>query len=478
MKIFRTFGVYLSQVVCSCALKKNPIPLSVFILLLAFWSSINSAEEIQSYDLEQAISTALENNRLRTISQQSLDIAEAQYQQARSTYWPSLSLNASFQRRDEKAIFEYPEQTFNVAPGLLPPVTVPAQDIEMLGRDTSLYSVEMNYPIYTGGKRSSLIEQARIGVDIASKEIRRTELQVVQDVKRYYYAAIYTQQLKELAEDITISFEVLRDITQAFYEGGSNSVNKLDLLQSKLAYALAASTLSELESKHKSALAALTFTMGLNWQDVIHLSTSDYPSPVEEMSLDALIDQAMQFNPVVDQLSLAVEAFDAKVDLAKSDYYPTVGLRASFDRFNNDLDGGLSIEENERSWQLGIGMQLKLFNGGRTKHQVSAAKIARNQTDQKRLLVKDSIAMKVKHLFIQTQAARKQIQITDTAVDTSFENRDLSNRAYQTGAVKTEKVIEASLLDAMVRASHARATHDQALHLAEIAYLLGSEALE
>ncbi|MGD8914057.1 MAG: TolC family protein, partial [Candidatus Thiodiazotropha sp.] len=64
------------------------------------------------------------------------------------------------------------------------------------------------------------------------------------------------------------------------------------------------------------------------------------------------------------------------------------------------------------------------------------------------------------------------------AIDTSQQNLDLNNRAYQTGAVKTEKVIRANLLDAMVRAGHARAAHDQALHLAEIAYLLGSEVIE
>ncbi|MCU7856252.1 MAG: TolC family protein [Candidatus Thiodiazotropha sp. (ex Lucinoma borealis)] len=453
-------------------------PVSI-LLFLFLWPGVSNANpQTISIDLDQAIATALENNRLRIISQQSLEIAEAQYQQAHSTFWPSLSLNASFMRRDETAIFEYPEQNFDVAPGMLPPVNVPAQDIDMLGRDTSLYSLEMSYPLYTGGKRSSLIEQARIGVDIAAKEVRRTDLQVVQDVKRYYYAALYTQQLRDLAEDITISFEVLRDITQAFYEGGSDSVNKLDLLQSRLAHALAEATYEELAAKHKSALAALTFTMGLGWRDQIHLSAKSYPESIDNLKLDQLIEKALNFNPQIEQLSLAVEAYGAKIDEAKSGHYPTIGLLASYDVFDNELNGGLSVDENKRSWQLGIGMQLKLFNGGRTKHHVSAAKVGQAQKEQQKLLISESIATQVKHLFLQTKSARKQIEITQRAVATSQENRDLSNRAYQTGAVKTEKVIEANLLDAMVRANHSRALHDQALHLAEIAYLLGKEAVE
>jgi outer membrane protein TolC len=194
-------------------------------------SKAHSRSPIETYTLPQAIDVALENNRLRSISQQALTTAEAQYQQAASSYWPSVSLNLGFQRRDEEATFEYPQQTFDIAPGMLPPTTIPAQEISLLGRDTKLYSLDITYPLYTGGKRESLVDQAKIGVDLASQEIRRTNLQVVQDVKRYFYAALYTQQLTDLAEDISLSFEVLRDITQAFYEGGSHSVDKLDLFK-------------------------------------------------------------------------------------------------------------------------------------------------------------------------------------------------------------------------------------------------------
>ncbi|MEW8428110.1 MAG: TolC family protein, partial [gamma proteobacterium symbiont of Ctena orbiculata] len=129
-------------------------------------------------------------------------------------------------------------------------------------------------------------------------------------------------------------------------------------------------------------------------------------------------------------------------------------------------------------WHLAIGMELKLFDGGLTRHRVSAARAEQAQKEQQRLLLSESTATQIKHLFLQTDAARKQVSITRQAVDTSEQNLDLSNRAYQTGAVKTEKVIEANLMDAMVRANLARASHDQALHLAEIAYLLGSEVIE
>ncbi|MES9834367.1 MAG: TolC family protein [Candidatus Thiodiazotropha sp. DIVDIV] len=466
-----------------CELLKKGLTSSVISLFtavfLVVFPTLSAADSsAKAYDLDQAIAVALENNRLRTISQQSMQIAEEQYQQAKSTYWPSLSLNASFQRRDETATFEYPAQRFDLMPGMLPPVDIPTQEIDILGRDTTLYSLDMNYPLYTGGKRSSLIEQARLGVAIAAQEVRRTDLQVVQDVKRYFYAAHYTQQLEDLAEEISIAFEALRDITQAFYEGGSNSVNKLDLLQSKLAYTLASATHAELASKHASALAALAFAMGLDWRAEIRLNNPDYAVAIPQDALENLVEQALDFNPQAQQLKLAVDVYEAKIEEAASDHYPMVGLMASVGGFDNDLDGGLDTDANRNSWTLGIGVTMKLFEGGRTQHRVSAARVGRDQKEQQRLLLNESLATQIKHLFLQTHAAKQQIEITQTAVETARENRDLSSRAYQTGAVKTEKVIEANLMDALVRANHYRAKHDQALHLAEITYLLGREATE
>ncbi len=445
------------------------------LLFLIAYSSLATAETVR-YNLEQATAVALENNRLRTISQKSLAIAEAQYRQAASSYWPTLSLNASIMRRDDKAVFEYPEQTINSPP--FPPLTVPAREIEIMGRDTSIYSLDLTYPIYTGGKRSSMVKQAKIGVDMATREVRRTNLQVVQDVKRYFYAALYTQQLVGLAEDIVLSFDVLQDITQTFFEKGSNSVNKLDLLQSKLAHSMAQSTLAELKSKHETALSALSFTMGLDWREQIRLSTETYPATLDSDSLNRLIEQALNFNPEVEKLTLAVESSAAKVQEAKSGYLPTISLVGSYDRFNNNLNTGLDNKTNRNSWMIGIAFQMNLFDGGSTKHKVSQAKVEQARMQQQRLLVSDRVANQVKSLFLKIQAAQKQIKINQQTKELAKENRDLTSRAYRTGSANTQKVIEANLFDAMIRANYYRAKHEQALHLAEISYLLGKEAVE
>lgn len=449
----------------------------LFVLSFLFTENIQ-AEQRHAYTLEQALSTALVNNRQRSISQKSILIAEQQYQQAVSAQWPTLSFNSSFQRTDQAPIFEYPAQSMSINLGFpTPPIEVPAQEIPLLGRDTSLYSLQAMYPLYTGGKLSSVIEQARINKDIARTEVRRTDLQIVQDVKRYFYASIYTAKLRDLAEKISLSFKALSGITERFYLSGSNSVNKLDYLQSKLVHSLAQSTHADLSAKHQAALAALSFSMGLPWQESIEISQTTYPQDLAPEKLDLLIQQAQQFNPDLHKLTLAVDAYKAKVDEEKSANAPTLAIFASVDAFENNLDAGLSNDTNTDSWTIGIGMQIDLFNGGMTRSKVAAAKIRLSKIQEQRFLMSDAIAAQVKNQFLALDAVQKQLAITELALDISNENLNLSKRGYQTGAVKTEKVIEANLLDALVQANHFRAKHDQALHLAETAYLLGKETV-
>ena len=63
--------------------------------------------------LEQCLKIALEQNRKRTVSALSVNIAEYQHKQALSAYWPRLMLNSSYSRLDEDVKFIFPEETSN-----------------------------------------------------------------------------------------------------------------------------------------------------------------------------------------------------------------------------------------------------------------------------------------------------------------------------------------------------------------------------
>lgn len=456
--------------------------LNLFMLvfsLSAFILNSTSAYAVESYQnlsLSTAIEIALKNNLEKQISLQSAAIAESQYQQALSARWPTLTLQAGFQRRDKEPLFNVPATSITVSALGGAQVPVPEQKIKLMDQNVSNATLQFMYPLYTGGKITSMINQAVIGKEIAQEEIRRTSLQVVRDVKRYYYAAQLTRELDSTAKEIVGSLSSTRDFTKGLYEGGSESVNKLDFIKTELAVSYAKSAEVDFASKHKAALAALANTMGISWDSQINISSPLSSKINASPELETLIQQASQFNPQINILKLAVRASNEKIDEARSSYFPQVAFTADAGHLDSNTDSALINGSTKDSWTIGIGISMPLFNGGMTTHQVSTAKLQSSQMQDKQKLVEQGVAASIKNLFIDYDTARQQIVISAEASKQAEENIDLTTRALQIGAAKPQDMIEASILAAMVKGNLLRAQHDQQLQLAEIDFTLGTEA--
>lgn len=448
-----------------------------------------AGEVFQNLNLNQAIELGLKNNIERQISYQSALIAESQYQQALSARWPTVNLQAGFQHRDKAPTFTNPAMNialpqqlsaglYGVSNGQInvTSITVPEQTIKMFNQNTSTASLQLLYPLYTGGKITSVINQAGIGKEIAQEEMRRTTLQVVRDVKRYYYAAQLTNELSKTAKKIHSELSNTRDLTKSLYEGGSATVNKLDYLKTEMAVSYAKSVEVDFAGKHKSALAALTNTMGLSWDSQITIEAPLKTEVVHTAQLQSLVQQATEFNPQIGVLKLAVKASDEKINEARSAYFPQIAITADTTHYENGYDKGLANDNNKNSWTIGIGLSVPLFNGFLTDHQVSTAKLQANQMQNKQKLVEQGVATLVKNLLIEYETAHQQIEVSEQASRIADDHSDLTARAFQIGASKPEDMVHASILQAITQGNLLRARHDQQLNLAELDYVLGSEA--
>jgi outer membrane protein TolC len=461
--------------------RAGSIALILSALMMTLSGQIDAAESYQNLSLSNAIEIALKNNLEKQISFQSAAIAESQYQQALSARWPTLTFQAGFQHRDKSPTFIFPATNMSIGPlpPILPvpiPVSVPEQNVKIMSQNTTTSSLQLLFPLYTGGKITSIINQANIGKEIAQEEYRRTTLQVVRDVRRYYYAAQLTKELDMTAKEIVSMLSSTRDFSKGLYEGGSETVNKLDFLKTEIAVSYAKSVEIDFASKHKSALAALANAMGESWDTQISIETPLDSKVDQDPQLASLIQQANQFNPQVGILKLAVRAAKEKIDEARSDFFPKVALTADATHYENSYDKGLANPENKNSWTIGVGLSLPLFNGGFTSNQVNTAKLQSNQMQDKQKLVEQGVAIMVKNLFIEYDSARQQISVSEEASKNADENMDLTSRALQIGASKPQDMIEASILQGIIKGNLLRARHDQQLQLAEINYVLGAEA--
>jgi outer membrane protein TolC len=476
-------------------------------------SSVHPAgpEGPRKLGVEECVEIALRNNHQRPASRYAVEAAEAQHRQALSSFWPQLSLNVLFMRLDQDPLFVFPSSTMGIpamsipvpaqsvtipansfGPGF-PPVavplstpaqtftvpaqtfTVPEQRITLMDRDTAIGSLDMMFPLYTGGKRTAIVNQAKYGVEVAKEEVRRTDLQVIYDVKRMYYGAVLARSLHQLGIEALDRMTATLTLTESLYQKGSGKVKKTDYLRNKIMVEGVRATVSQLAANEQLAKSALVNSMGLDWQTTIELSDAGLPFLPHEADLSQLVAEARLSNPDCSKIAWGIKALEAKEDEAMSGYLPKVALMASVKNIDNSYEYGVVTAQNRGSWSIGIGVEVPIFTGWRTTNEVREAKARLSQIKEQQILLREGIALEVKAVVLQMSSAQDQAKAMEASKQAAEENRDLCTRAYQDELVETNEVIQAQLLESIMKAMHYKALYEHAESRVHLDFVVGNE---
>ncbi len=460
------------------------IPVHALALMALIGAQTGEALAVEKgLTLERAIQTALHNHRSMQVSQAAVEMAEAQYRRAMAAFGPKVNLEAGLRRADEDRTFTFegivqtPAMALPLGPGGMP-VVIPGQplpinlDVKLFDRDVATLGMNLSYPLYTGGRKEAVTAMAGKGVEIAREERRKTEQDVVRDVRRYYNGAQFARKMEQLASDTLERFQALEDLTERLYQNASLKVKKTDYLRSKTTTAMTRSVLQEARYAVALTHEALANAMGMPVNSTLELAPEG-ELPGFDGAFDGLVADAMKFNPDKQRLELAVQASSHAIDEAASGNKPMVGLEASVYRVWNDYKGGLFNDDNRTGWTLGVGARWDVFDGGMTKAAVDGARAGKMKLEAQRVLLDNGLALQIKDDVLRIQRSRAQVAESGKAREYAEENRKLNVRAYQEEMVETKDVIEAQIVETFAAANLHRAEHDLRAALADLDYRVG-----
>lgn len=372
----------------------------------------------REWTLEECIDTALKNNARRPASQFALEMAEAQHRQALAAYWPQLHLKGGYQRIDESPNFLFPASEVSIELGAsaaaeaaasalaaangqktgskpsdearVTGVTfpIPEQDVTLMDPNSFLGSINLVWLLWDGGMRKGYREQARGQIEMYQHEARRTDLEIIDTVKRYYYGAVLARQLREVGSLTLERMQATLDLTETMYKEGSGRVKKTDFLDNKIMVESIRAVVATLEKNEAMAQAALANSVGMGWSESLRPSAREIPFDPIDVDLDEMVGAAYRFNPDWGKLEAGLRALDGAVRTAKSDYFPKIALTGDLHKWWNDLGSGLSTAENKDGWTVGVMMQVPIFDGFLTHNRIAEAKSRLNETNQKGFLLR------------------------------------------------------------------------------------------
>jgi outer membrane protein TolC len=454
---------------------------ATLLITIIIFSSLNipaqtaNSEKRLKLNLQKCIELALENNNSRTSFNYGEKIAQAKLKQAKSGHYPSLDIAASFYRMDGDPNYIIPDSKIQI-PSLdlgtlvLPPMIfpVPEQNIKLADKQNFQTDINLVLPLFTGGKISSFIEQARAGLEVAKLESKENDQQIILQIKKLFYAALLTTKLQEIAEEAYERFRTTLKFTESAYQNGGSRVTKTDYLKSKTVTETVKSFLIQISGERKNAIAALIFTMGLDYKTEIQINENDFPVNPDSKTLDELVELTLNNNPLVAKVENGIKVFDYKIDQAKSDFYPSVALFGNYRKTFNAYDYGYMTKENKNVWTVGVGLQLNLFNGFRTLGLIEEAEAGRDMLVEQNKLMRKGLTLKVQYLYNQVSTAIEKEAAMNEARMAAKENCLLIEKAYFNDIMDLDNLIEAQITESMISAQHSNVCFEIAVLEAEL----------
>jgi len=353
--------------------------------------------------------------------------------------------------------------------------TIPQQDIQLMDEDSLFAAVDAKWLIFDGGMRQGLRRQTAGGLEIAKQEARRTDLEIIDSVKRMYYGSVLARQLHQVGNDTLERMEATLNLTETMYKEGSGTVKKTDSLENKVMVETLRSAVVLLEKNEEMAQTALANTMGMAWDERVESADPEIPNEPITADLTELVNASYRFSPDWAQVEAGIQGLEGSVKESQSGYFPKVALTGSLNHWVNDYDYGMATDRNKENWTVGAVMEFPLFDGFLTRNKVRATRARLNKVKEQQLLLREEIGVQIKDIFLEMNAAQKRFQATLDAKISAEENRDLNTRAYQNELVETEDVIQAQLIEAFMAAQHYKVRYDQVALQSRLNLVVGTE---
>lgn len=388
--------------------------------------------------LDRAIEMALAYNLDMKVAQEDIEAARERQKGARTEFLPSLSGKYSYRRPSE-----------------VPYAVIAGNQIDFADRNQYRFTGTVGQPLFTGFANLSNYQLAKLGLDVANLQLAGTRLDLVLQVKVAYFAVLTAEELKKVRKQSVEQLQAELKVAKDFYRVGMSP--KIDVLDAEVRLAEVEQQLIRAEKSVRLTKARLnTILRQPIDQEIVVADILDH-QPYER-TYESCLEISLKGRPELLEAEKNVARAEKEITLAKSAYYPEVGLSANYYRAGDDPGLNGSDFEDRENWDVVAEATLTFFEWGKTRHATSEKRARLRQAGQTLEQIKDAIRLEVKTSYLDLETAEKNIWVAKKSVESAEENFRISKERY-----KEQVATATEVLDAQTRLTEAKTNHTRAL---------------
>lgn len=434
------------------------------ILIFSLFCFGREADAQVILNLQQCREMALENSKQIAIAQKQLEKATSETKAYRAGYFPRLSATGLGFYNQEKYSYKLkggylptyvPDGNGTLQPNVMvEPATghpvigtdgkpvfkeyafLPDIGIKVGMRGVYTVGVQLQQPVYMGGKVRTAHEMSKVGEAMANMNIRLSRSDVFAETDRAYWQLLGVEEQVKAAEAYRQAVGgLLKNVENA---GKVGMATGNDVLKVQVRYNEADLMVQKARNGLVLSQMNLCRLIGLDLQTNISIRDS-----LPETIMPGILAQPAGITQRPDYHLLQEETIlkEKEVNLSRSDFLPQVGVTAGY-----GYGGGLELNgerESKASFNALAYVEIPLFNWGEGRNKYKAARM---EHEMSRLNLEKSaqlMELEVAAARFGIQDAETRIKMAKNALLQAEENLRISNNQYKVGMESLTNLLEA-----------------------------------
>ena len=402
---------------------------------------------VRQIDFEQAMKLALENNKNLKMLKMDTEFADYQVKEAYSAAMPVVNAVGSFSHN-----FEIPEVRFEI-PGM-GTFTFPQ------GQENNYYSaIDVQQPIWIAGKVGIALKIAKLYREISVLGASQGESDLKLQVTQAFYGTILAKEFYNLAVNTEKQLNNhLMNVKSMFEQG---VVSDYDRLRAEVEVANFRPQVVQAEEAWKTAKEALRIVMGLSPTDEFEPTGGIEKISVSDIDIDKTIEEAMNSRSDYQMLGIQQQMLSELLTIEqRNQYWPNLFASLSYSYMAQENDFKFSDYFWSDGLAVGVGIQIPLFDGFKTKNRVQQAKINIKKQDLILGQVKDGIIFEIKTAAWKLHEASEKLKASRVAVTQAEKGYSIAEVRYANGISTQIEVLDARLAETQAKIGELSALYE------------------
>jgi TolC family type I secretion outer membrane protein len=401
---------------------------ATFIVLGLLCPTLHAQE---TTDLLSLYQEALRNDSLLSSAQFQNEATQELIKQGKSLFLPSITVDASFDKRDK-------ERKFLTS-------SLPSNDL-LSGKKTNYntydYGVTVKQPLFN---YSAYAQYKKIltQIDLSDKQLIKTQQDLIFRISKIYFETLLAKDQVDLFQYQRASIQEQLSKAEVQFEAGLISVTDINEAKTKKAL---------IEAQQIGAIQKLKIK-----KREIQLITGKLPGKLTPLNpvitfteVDNLADNwiliaqenNLELQIKKDELKIA----EREIDSRRSDHYPTIDAIANRSR-NWDKGGypyGAIKNEGMRSYSdtIGVEISIPIFSGGMTSSKVREAVLLKSKLEEDVEYLRRGVELKVRDYYLSLQTNFSEISAYQQAMEAATLQLESTKLGFQEGLRNSVEVLD------------------------------------